>query len=168
MGRVVVKRSKLLEQLRALGATQKHVAVGVIGQKATEHAEQIGPDGQPVPSPLTVAEVAHMNHYGTSTAPARPFMLIAMHLHQDELRRLQARLGLGLLQGKLTLEQALGLLGEATAAKIKQTIADGKQHFTPNAPATVARKGGDTPLINFGQLRGAITYAVRNSDDGEG
>lgn len=161
---VVVKRSRLLEQLRELGATQKHVAVGVIGAKAAELERQVGPDGQPVPSELTVAEVAQMVHYGTSRMPARPFVTLAMHLHGDELRRLQARLGLALLQGKLTLDQALGLLGEAAAGKIKQTMADGQLHFAPNAPSTIARKGSATPTINFGQLRGSITYAVRDSE----
>lgn len=156
MGRgVVVKRSKLLEQLRELGATQKHVAVGVIGAPAREQHD----DGPNVKSEHTVAQVAVWNHYGTSTIPARPAISIALGLHADELKKLQARLAAGIVMGKLELDQALALLGEAVVAKIKQTIADGVA--PANAESTIERKGSSTPLINYGQLRGSISYDIR-------
>lgn len=151
MGRgVVVKRSKVLETLRELGATQKTVAVGVIGDAAGEQHKD---------SEVTVAQVAQWNHYGTERIPARPFLTIALAQHSDELKKLQARLANGLVQGKLTLDQALGLLGEAAVGMVKKTIADGVP--PPNAPSTVAAKGSDKPLINFGQLRGSITSQIR-------
>ena len=163
MGRgVVVKRSKLLEQLRELGATQKHVRVGVIGEAAAEKHHEIGPDGAEVEGPHTVAEVAIWNHYGTSTIPARPFITLALELHKEELKKLQARLGVAIVMGKITLDQALQLLGVAAVGFIKQTIADGVP--PPNAPSTIARKGSSTPLINFGQLRGSITSDVQESE----
>jgi hypothetical protein len=162
MGRgVVVKRSKLLEQLRELGATQKHVAVGVLGKKAQAKHADIGPDGAEAPGKHTVAEVAQWNHYGTSRIPARPFITLALEQHKDELKKLQARLGVALVTGKIELDQALSLLGEAAVGFIKQTIADGVA--PANAPATIAAKGSSTPLINFGQLRGSIVSEVRES-----
>jgi len=156
MGRgVVVKRSKLLEQLRELGATQKHVAVGVIGAASREqHTEAPGQKSE-----HTVAEVATWNHYGTSTIPARPFIAIGLGLHAAELKHLQNRLAVGIVMGKLGLDQALALLGEAAVGHIKQTIADGVA--PENAESTIARKGSSTPLINFGQLRGSISSEVR-------
>lgn len=164
MGRgVVVKRDKLLERLRLLGASQKHVAVGVLGAKGAEkHREFVaGADGTTVEQvgAHTVAEVAQWNHYGTSAIPARPFLTIAMNLHRDALAKLQRRLAHGIVIGKLEIDQALGLLGEAAAAAVKQTIADGIP--PPNAPATIERKGSATPLIDKDQLRGSITYLVR-------
>lgn len=155
MGRgVVVKRSKLLEQLRELGATQKHVAVGVLGSAASEKHDD--PDAK---KPATVGQVAVWNHYGTSTIPARPFLTLALEKHREELKKLQARLGYALVTGKLTLDTALALLGEAAVAKIKQTIADGVA--PANAPSTIEAKGSSTPLINTGQLRGSIVSEVR-------
>lgn len=162
MGRLVVKRSKLLEQLRELGAQQRHVAVGVIGSAADTAHKEIGEDGRAETGKHTVAQVAVWNHYGTSTIPARPFLTLALALHKDELKRLQTRLAVGIVQGKLQLDQALALLGEAAVAKVKQTIADGVA--PENAESTIKRKGSSTPLINFGQLRGSITAEVRNSD----
>lgn len=159
MGRgVVVKRSKLLEQLRELGATQKHVRVGVIDKAAAEKHDE--PEGSK--STHTVAQVAIWNHYGTSTIPARPAITLALEQHKEELQKLQTRLGVALVTGKVTLDQALGLLGEAAVGHIKQTIADGVA--PANAPSTIAAKGSSTPLINFGQLRGSITYDVQESE----
>lgn len=164
MGRpVVVKRSKLLAQLRELGATPKHVVVGVLGAKGAEKHRERDAEGNERPGENTVAEVAQWNHYGTSTIPARPFLTIAMQWHKAELRKTQARLAVGILQSKLTLDQALGLLGQAATNAVKQTIADGVS--PDNAPATVHKKGSSTPLINTGQLRGSITYEVREGGE---
>jgi len=154
MGRdVVIKRSKVWETLRRLGATQKTVVVGVIGRKGDEQHKDSPPG-------TTVAQVAQWNHFGTGTIPARPFLTLAMEQHKSEIARIQRRLAQGLLEEKLTLDQALGLLGETAVGFVKQTIADGVP--PPNAPSTVAAKGSDKPLINFGQLRGSISSAVRD------
>lgn len=153
MGRdVVIKRSKVFETLRRLGATQKTVVVGVLGQKGDEQHKDSPPG-------TTVAQVAQWNHFGTGTIPARPFLTIAMDRHKPEIQRIQRRLAQGLLEEKLTLDQALGLLGETAVGFVKQTIADGVP--PPNAESTAISKGSSTPLINFGQLRGSVTYAVR-------
>lgn len=156
MGRgVVVKKSKVLQVLRELGATQKTVAVGILGTHATEqHTDVHGK-----PEEATVAQVATWNHYGTSTIPPRPFLQWMLAQHGAELKKLQARLAGGLVQGKIGLDQALGLLGEAAVGFAKKTIADG---IPPrNAPATIAKKGSSTPLIDSGQLRGSITWQIK-------
>ncbi len=156
MGRgVVIKRDKLYEQLRALGARAPVVVVGVIGNKASEtHKNEHGAKTE-----ATVADVAQWNHFGTSTVPARPFLTIALERHGAELKKLQARIAQGIVEGKLTIDQGLGLLGEVAVGFVKQTIADGVP--PPNAPSTIAQKGSDTPLINFGQLRGSISFEIR-------
>jgi hypothetical protein len=160
MGRgVVVKRNKLLEQLRELGARQPTVVVGVIGSKAAEAHK-----GEHGHSEATVAEVATWNHFGTSTIPARPAITTALTQHGDELRKLQTRIAGGIVEGKLTIQQGLGLLGEAAVGFIKQTIADGVP--PPNAESTIEAKGSATPLIDKGQFRGSISYEVRNGEDG--
>lgn len=156
MGRVVVKRDKLLERLRQLGATNATVAIGVLGAKGAEQHKDSPPG-------TTVAEVAQWNHFGTGTIPARPFLTIALARHGDALRKLQARIARGLLQGKIEIDQALGLLGEAAVGYAKQTIADGVE--PANAASTIAAKGSSTPLIDKGQLRGSITHEVRSVDD---
>ena len=37
-----------------------------------------------------------------------------------------------------------------------------KGPFTPNAPATVKRKGSSQPLIDTGNLRKSITFVIRD------
>lgn len=153
--KVVVKRSEAYEKLRALGSETKTVVVGVLGADASQqHGEVHG-------KPVTVAQVAQWNHYGTSTIPARPAITIALLRNEAVLKRLRARLAKGLLMEKLTMDQALALLGEAAVGMVKQEIADGVP--PPNAPSTIARKGSSKPLIDTGQLRNSITYAVRDS-----
>lgn len=153
MGRVEIKRNRLLERLRELGATQKTVAVGVIGARADEQHQK---------DEATVAEVATWNHFGTDTIPARPFLTIALERHKAEIAHIQKRLARGLVEGKLELDQALGLLGETVVNAVKQTIADGVS--PPNSQRTIERKGSATPLIDTGQLRGSISYVIREAN----
>ena len=50
--------------------------------------------------------------------------------------------------------------GEIGRDACKKYITDGT-HLAPNAPATIARKGSDIPLIETGKLLQSITYEVR-------
>ena len=157
MGRLVVKRDKLQAKLRELGAANKVVVVGVLGNDGSAaHTEQSTTAGREV----TVAEVAQWNYFGTSRIPARPWFLWMKARHGAQLAALQKRLAEGIVTDKLSLDQALALLGEAAVGMTKQTIAD---RIPPrNADSTIAKKGSDVPLIDSGQLRGSITYQVRN------
>lgn len=55
--------------------------------------------------------------------------------------------------------RVLGIIGERARADMVRTIDSG----IPPAlkPATVARKGSSKPLVDTGQLKGAITWAFR-------
>lgn len=153
---VTIKRESAAEILRRIGASPKHLAIGVIGQKAHEqHVEDNGKTG-----PLTVAAVAALNHFGVEPhLPSRPFLTIALEKHRDEIAQTQARIAAQLVKGRLTYEQALGLLGAEIVAQIKKTITE---HVPPeNAQSTIDRKGSSTPLINHGQLLGAVTFEIR-------
>lgn len=160
MGRgVTVKRDMLAKMLRELGATQKHIAVGVLGAKAqaphkNEHGEK---------SEATVAQVAQWNSYGTSTIPARPFLAIAVARHARELLKMQRRLATALVMQKIGLDRALGLLGAYAVGIVKQTIVEGVP--PPNAESTIKMKGSSTPLINTGQLRNSITFELREGSE---
>jgi phage gpG-like protein len=153
---LVVKNNRLEKIMRELGATQKYVAVGVLGSKGQEQhkGDKLG---------TTVAEVATWNHFGTSTIPARPFLTIALARQRGEIDKLRGRIAQGVISGKLTIDRGLGLLGAFLVGAVKQEIAAGMP--PENAPSTVAAKGSSTPLINTGQLRGSITFEIRNAAD---
>jgi hypothetical protein len=167
MGRgVVVKKNKLLEQLRELGARMPTVAVGFIGEKgAATHKDDHGREA-------TVAEIATWNHFGTSTIPARPALTIALERHGPELRKLQERIARGIIEGKLGVNQGLGLLGEAAVGFVKQTISEGVP--PPNAKSTLEKLGhstagdylpsGKKPLIATSQMIGSASFEIRDND----
>jgi hypothetical protein len=149
---VTLKKNRLGQIIRELGARPRHIAVGVIGAKG--QVEHNGTKG------ATVADVASWNHFGTSTIPARPFLTIAFAKHGDRLRAVQARIIKGVIEGKLDLDRGLDLLGLEAAALVKQTIIE---HVPPpNKPSTIERKGSSTPLVDKGQLLGAIQHEVRD------
>jgi hypothetical protein len=72
--------------------------------------------------------------------------------------------GLGrTVDGKTTIEQVLGLVGEKVVADVNRRIRAG---LTPDIKAaTKRRKGSSKPLIDSGQLVNSITYEVRKTGD---
>lgn len=149
--------NRLEEVLGALLARPRHVAVGILGEKAARTKKvREGDETRDV----TVADVATWLHYGTSRIEPRPFIAIALERHRAEIQKRFARIARGVLEEKLTLDQGLGLMGETVAGEIKKTIAEGVP--PPNKEATIERKGSSTPLIDTGQLRGSVAFQVRD------
>jgi hypothetical protein len=108
---------------------------------------------------VTVLDVAMWNEFGTGQIPERSFLRAWFDENQDKCRELVRRLLESVIAGTRTKEQALELLGVTFVGQIQKRIADG---ISPaNAPATIARKGSDKPLIDTGQLRSSVTHRVR-------
>lgn len=147
---VKVDVRKLQALVQRLASAPKFVVVGVLGEKAAAKHEG---------EAATVADVATWNHFGTSRIPARPFLTITMERKKAEIDKLFRRIANGVALEKLTVEQGLGLMGETLVGAVKATIAEGVP--PPNAQSTIDAKGSSTPLIDKGQLRGAITYEIR-------
>lgn len=123
------------------------VAVGVID------------GGAPHPAGPTVGEVAAWNHFGTEDIPARPFITRPIDLKRPELAKLVQRLVAGISTGKIGAEYAAELLGQKLRDVCVSAI--NAREYEPNADATIARKGSDTPLVDTGTLKGSIAYEVR-------
>lgn len=68
-----------------------------------------------------VAQVAFWNEFGTSNAPARPFMRVAVQAHQDEWGDLLKR---AIKHTGGDLEKALGIVGQAISQQVQQQIID--------------------------------------------
>ena len=103
---------------------------------------------------LSVAQIAAFNEYGTSRAPARPFMRPAFFenrtLFRDKLRNIARRQ----LQGHNTFERDMSLLGVFVVNKIRTQI--DSVTSPPNAPFTIARKRSSKPLIDTGEMKRAV------------
>lgn len=143
--------------LRELGRLE--VVVGVLAQeggKPHRAAARDDDDGD-----VTVLEIAAQHEFGVPAAriPQRSFVRAYVDEHAGEVRAWQRHLAIEVLAGRLRPRQALEQLGARVVAGMQQRIAAGID--PPNAALTVELKGSSTPLVNTGQLRGSITYAVR-------
>jgi len=75
------------------------------------------------------------------------------HMHKAMVRALVH----GDITGCQNEMKKAGMVGQAAC---KKWITDGT-NLAPNAPATIARKGSSTPLIDTGALLNSITYEIR-------
>lgn len=142
---------KLMKSMKFLDKTV--VEVGITG----EAADKPTADGR-----LTIGQAAIIDHYGTKTIPPRPFVTsvmnspVAMPAAADIV---STALSFGNVDG------ALNRAGEKLAEEMRDAIYKGDR-FVANAPATVAKKGFDHPLIDTSTLVDAIGHRlVRGSGD---
>jgi len=117
---------------------------------------------------VTNAQLLYIHTHGSPlrNIPARPVIEPAIAA-PDNKARITAELtqaAHSALEGDadathLHLERA-GQLGENAS---KRWFTDGRNHWAPNAPATIERKGSDRQLIDTGELRRNITHVVKDS-----
>ena len=102
------------------------------------------PDGTPV------VTVAVWNEFGietdTHTQYERPFFRLAMLDNRAKYRKMNKSFAKKILDGKITIEQALGLLGEEAVADIIDSI--NELSDPANEPSTIAKKGSSNPLVD--------------------
>lgn len=147
MSSVTRKDSELWKRLVS-GRVQGRVVVGV--------PEGAGTHGD---TQKTVALVAQWLHDGTATIPARPFLSVPLDGRTAAVQKMAQRVSKAVLDGKLTEEAALTILGQWARDHVLQAINAGFP--PPNAPSTVAAKGSSTPLIDTGQLKSSISFEVK-------
>ena len=118
--------------------------------------------------PINVSEVAIIQEYGTEKIPPRPAFRRGLEIGlaknkkmtQAALRNIVRRT----LQGRSAeinrnLTTLLTQIGKSAKAATKEIIKSGDE--TPNAPATIAKKGFDHPLFETGLLLEHVDYEVR-------
>lgn len=90
--------------------------------------------------------------------PERPFMRNAMRNNQHKYAKAMEVSAPKILRGETTPEQVLNKLGILAVGDIQHEITT---LTTPaNSPVTVKLKGSSKPLIDTGEMRQAVTYAV--------
>lgn len=144
-------------------------------------------EGEHEGSELSVAEVAAVHEFGTEDGhiPERSFLRSTFNAHREELIAIGVELMGRIVDGAITAERALNMMGASLAAQTKATIARGVP--PPNALSTLLKKArtgrtakffrrkarhvGDAlaqvgalaavkPLIDTGRMIGSITWAV--------
>lgn len=121
------------------------------------------PEGGP-----TIAQVADYNEFGAPRAgiPERSFIRAGLEERRTELDAIRKDIVSRALDGSISNDTGLKLLGEAAKAFIQRKIVEGP--FVPNAPATILLKGSSKPLIDTGQLRRSVDYVLADGNDGKG
>lgn len=164
------------EMLRAAQALAggAYVKVGILGDDERGGLHKTDPTTGKA-SPLTVAEIAVVNEFGTEDGhvPQRSFVRSTFDRMREELERDAAKLIVQVvLDRKMTVEAALSILGLKLATGIRSTIVDGSGVPPPNAPSTARAKArgtgkarekaiaGARPLVDTGAMLAAISYGV--------
>lgn len=117
-------------------------------------------------APLTVADVFSFHELGRGRNPKRSSIVWVMDAKKDELAAFGEKCMLAVFSGKMSGEQALGLMGEKVVSLAKMRI---KSKIPP--PLSAARllqkkragKSGEVPLIHTGQLINSLRYNVIGS-----
>lgn len=91
--------------------------------------------------------------------PKRPFLGPTMIAHAPEYGdMIQERVKRLMIDNDYTAEEILNAVGKRMKQDVKKQIMNGD--FTPNAPATLARKNGDRPLIDTGAMLNGVTFKI--------
>jgi hypothetical protein len=113
-------------------------------------------EGETYDDGLTTLQVAVFNEFGTKDIPMRAHVRAAYDEDVDNLARLSAVEYGKVVDGTQTAQQAIARLGEYHTGVIQKKIKEGP--FKENAPATIAKKGSDRPLIDTGAMIQAVTH----------
>lgn len=89
--------------------------------------------------------------------PSRPFIAQTVTQHAKDWEEKSKDMLLAIIAGNSARPLKVELANKM-ALDIKQTMSSG--NFTANAPLTLERKNGSTPLIDTGSLQGAIRGEV--------
>lgn len=106
----------------------------------------------------SILEVAVYNNFGIGV-PRRAFFEQSKGPIQAAWHKRLKEQKISLYSGRARWRKFLQLVGIESQKIVQKKITDGP--WLPNAPATIARKGSDKPLIDTGAMRQNVTFVVR-------
>lgn len=112
-------------------------------------------------SGLTVAQVAAFHEFGTSRIPRRSMLADTYDQNAERYADAARKVASGIILGRVDLRRGLDLIGVMIKGDVQRRIAAGIT--PPLSPVTIARKGSSQPLIDTGQMRGALDHEVRGA-----
>jgi hypothetical protein len=142
------REQRRLEKLISKMSLGPHVAVGIL-------------QDEPISDGFSMVDLASVHEYGSKDGriPQRSFMRSTCDAKRGEHIKLINLLQNKIIDGKLSIKQALGQLGEVVEKDMVQTINRGIRPALK--PATIKRKGSSKPLIHTGHLKGFLKHEVR-------
>lgn len=110
---------------------------------------------------LPVAQVAQYNEYGTSKAPARPFMRTAVTNNKDKWREKAERGAAAALQGSIDAIDVANQIGFLMQADVQQSIVDVMQPALSPVTLLLRKWKNEGREINQRVVWGAIAAVKR-------
>jgi hypothetical protein len=140
---------------KALEARLREIAKGVT-KKATLRVGFL--EGATYPDGTSVPIVAAIQEFGSPSQgiPPRPFFRRMIAAKASTWGDATAKL---LAQNDYDAERTLGLVGMGIKGQLQQSIRDLTD--PPLAPATVAAKGFDKPLVDTGHMLNSVDFEVK-------
>lgn len=120
---------------------------------------------------VSIVEYAAYNEFGVPSKtkkwkiPPRPFIRGWIENNSSEIKAVLDKLFKQVSEGKMDASTAVGRLGQFAQDGIKRYIKSG--NFTPNAEATIQRKGSSRPLMDTGTMRNTVRYEVIKGKSGK-
>ncbi len=136
----------LKKRLTSIG--KRKVTVGVHGEDEARADE------------VTNVVLATMHEYGTDTLEERSFLRRALEEHGAEYAAYARELALKVIDGKLTIDTALGLLGVRVKADVIRLF-DTNAIRPDISEATKEAKGSSTVLVDSASLKQSIDFVVQ-------
>lgn len=90
--------------------------------------------------------------------PERPFLRNAMRDNRGKYRDGMKTSAKKLLLGQTSLQTVLSKLGIMAQGDVQESITS--LSSPPNSPVTIELKGSSNPLIDSGEMRGAVTWKI--------
>ena len=104
----------------------------------------------------TIVEVGAINEFGAGNVPERPFLRTTIAENHKKYSRIRKKVLKNIIDGDMSVEQAVGVLGLESQKDIIQMINDWDD--PPNSPETEERKGANNPLIDTGIMKKSIHW----------
>ena len=114
-------------------------------------------EGATYPDGTSVALVAAVQDFGspTNNIPPRPFF---RNMVRKQKTGWPVLIKKTLLSTTYDVNRTLAIVGEVIKGQLQQSIHE--TNSPPLAPATIARKGSDKPLIDTGHMLNSVDYEV--------
>lgn len=172
------KRSKIIDQDRGYNRILRELAtMGSPSVTIGIHGDDNKPYQRGQTDPVTTAQIGTFHEFGTldrfeDTSPAgdgsgkrgvpqRSFLRSTVDENRQKYANLITRATAQVIDGKMPVERALGLVGAAVVGDVQQKIAKGIEPSLTEAGIKSKVKPSTKPLIDTGQLRQAIDYQVQ-------
>ena len=144
------REQKRIEKLLRKMSKAPHVAVGILQDEAVDNN-------------FSMVDLALVHEFGSKDGriPQRSFIRSTCDAKRNEHIKLADILQSKIIDGSLSIRQALGQLGEVAEKDMVQAINNGLKPQLK--PATIRRKKSSKPLIDTGRLKGSIKHEIRGA-----